>query len=366
MKKPKTLGTAPTKAPEEWIAEKDEAKFKENAGLKRDLTTVRAALQDAEGRAKIAEKELGLLRKIDSVRLAPPEWLTPKASGTGHRAIPTLDLGDFHWGEVVDPAQVQGVNCYNVRISKLRCHKAFEQAVVLARDYLQGVSYEGIEVVLGGDIVSGNIQDLRESNEEMALESVFGSAEHITAGLKLLAKDFKRVHVTAVVGNHGRSTKKTIYKNRVRDSLDWAVYRAIQLHLGEKSPVQMTIADGASERLTVYGTSFVVNHGEDFHGGSGISAELAPLLLALHRLVKREMSLGRPFNAMVTHHRHRYLPMFQLGVSLNGSLVGYSELAQNAVLNYELPTQAFWLNTPEHGVSAVMPVYVQDRAAEGW
>ena len=343
-----------------------QVQYKEHQELALKLRVVGAEARTQKERADRFEKELSLSKKFDAAKLAPSIWLTPTAPATGHHAIPELDISDVHWGEVVDPAQVQYVNAFNVRIAAQRVKRAFEGAIVLARDYMKGVIYDGIEVVLGGDIVSGNIHELRETNEETAIESCFGAAEALMSGLTLLAEEFGRVHVTSVVGNHARSTVKPIYKNRVRDSLDYAVYRMMRERLGGDERIAMGIADAQSERLQVYGVRYVVNHGESFRGGSGISAELAPLLLGVHRLMKREQAVGHPFDVLITHHKHRGLPMPGMGVMLNGSVVGYNEMAFDEILGYQEPQQNFWLNTPQHGITIVAPVFVSKREEENW
>jgi hypothetical protein len=339
---------------------------KENREIALRLRTVSAEAREVAERLATAQKELAFLRRLDPTKMDPPTWLTPTGPSPGHRAIPLLDISDIHWGEVVDPAQVQGVNAFDVPIAKRRVRRTFEGAITVARDYMKGVIYDGIQVVLGGDIVSGNIHDLRETNEETALESMFGSAEHLTAGLRLLADEFGRVHVVCVVGNHSRLTQKPIYKNRVRDSLDWGVYNLVRLHLAGDPRITVQIGDAASDRLQVYGVRYVINHGESFRGGAGIAAEMSPLLLGVHRMKKREQDVGHPFDILITHHRHRNLPMPGLGVMVNGSIVGYNEVAFDEIMGYQDPQQGFWLNTPERGVSMVAPIYVQDRAAEGW
>ena len=348
-------------------AEQDaQAEYKAHQELALKLRTVGADARREKERADRFEKELGFLRKLDPTKMDPPRFLTPAAPGSGHHAIPELDISDVHWGEVVDPAQVQGVNAFNVAIAKQRVRRVFEGAIVLARDYMKGVIYDGIQVILGGDIVSGNIQDLRETNEETALESMFGAAEHLTAGFRLLADEFGPVHVVCVVGNHARSTVKPIYKNRVRDSLDWGAYNLIRLHLEGDKRITVQVGDAASDRCQVYGVRYVVNHGESFRGGSGISAELAPLLLGVHRLMKREQAIGHPFDVLITHHKHRGLWMPGMGVMLNGSVVGYNELAFDEVMGYQEPQQGFWLNTPEHGIGMIAPIFVQNRKEENW
>jgi hypothetical protein len=45
---------------------------------------------------------------------------------------------------------------------------------------------------------------------------------------------------------------------------------------------------------------------------------------------------------------------------------GYDEYAFGHNLRPEEPKQAFWITTPEHGITLHAPVLVSDRNAEGW
>lgn len=51
---------------------------------------------------------------------------------------------------------------------------------------------------------------------------------------------------------------------------------------------------------------------------------------------------------------------------VGGSLIGYNEYAHGLNLPFEEPSVDLWLNTAERGITTSSPVFVQDRAAEGW
>lgn len=355
-----------TQSLDEFVEERDAAKFSENQDLLRGKRAATSEARREKERADGYERELGLYRVLDAAHLSPPEWLAPSGPSKGHRAIPSLVVGDVHWGEVVDPAQVEGLNKYNVAIAARRVRRAFEGAVVLCRDYLKGVTYEGVTLFLPGDLVNGDIQLGRESNEQTIAESVMGVVEPLEAGINLLAKEFGKVHVAGVPGNHARNSLKPLAKNRARDNFDTLAYRVMERDYRSDKRVTVQVSDSADAPVAIYGTKYVLTHGDQFHGGSGISGALAPLLLGAHRKTRRAATAGRPYDSLVMGHWHQALHYPSKGIIVSGCVVGYDEYAYVSNFEPEPPQCALWLTTPERGITVSAPVMVGDREAEGW
>jgi hypothetical protein len=129
--------------------------------------------------------------------------------------------------------------------------------------------------------------------------------------------------------------------------------------------VTFEISDAMDLTVRLYSTNYTLTHGDQFRGGTGISAELAPLLLGVHRKTVRQAASSRPMDYMVLGHFHQYMPPFR-GMIMGGSLKGYDEFAYGLNLRPEPARQAFWVSTPEHGPTISLPILVQDREAEGW
>jgi hypothetical protein len=117
--------------------------------------------------------------------------------------------------------------------------------------------------------------------------------------------------------------------------------------------------------IRVYNTNYLITHGDEFRGGTGISGAQAPLALGQHRTTVRQMATAEPMDYMVVGHFHQYRPPSQ-GLVMGGSLKGYDEYAFGKRLRPEPAQQAFWITSPEHGPTISAPVLVQDREAEGW
>jgi predicted phosphodiesterase len=352
---------------ETFLEDRAKVRFAENQEIARTARALRATITEQAAELADLRNRLGLHEHLDRAKLEPPTWLTPKGSGKAHRAIPAFAISDWHRGEVVKPEQVDGVNKYTVAIADQRMRRAFEGAVRICRDYIKGMTYEGIELFLPGDLISGSIhEELKETNEQTVAESVVGIVEPLEAGIQMLAQDFGRVHITAVVGNHPRSTRKPIAKNRAQDNMDWLIYQLIARDLRGRKDVTVQVSEAADAHVTIYGTRYLLSHGDQFHGGSGISGILAPLLLGSHRKTRRAAASGRPYDVMVFGHFHQSLWFPSKGLIGCGCGIGYDEWAYVQNLEPEPPQCALWLTTPEHGITINAPVFVQDKVAEGW
>lgn len=357
----------PKRTLDEFVEERDAARFKENQDLARSARAARAEARAASEAKADLERRLGFYEKLERIPLIIPEWLAPKGPTKTHHGIPSVAIADWHSGEWVEADQVGGINCYTRAIADARLRRAFEQTVVVSRDYLKGVEYQGIQVFLGGDFCSGNIhEELSATNEGTVFENVLSMAEGLIAGLTLLAKEFGRVHVVCVVGNHGRRTQKPIFKNRAKDSFDWITYGIVEGRLREDKRITMQVSPAIDAAVTLYRTRYLCMHGDDFHGGGGISAELAPLLLGVHRTTRQKQAEGHPFDCMVLGHTHaiKFLP--GMSIIVTGSGIGATELGTGKKYTPEPPQCALWLTTPERGITAFAPVFVADKVAEGW
>lgn len=351
---------------EQYATAQQTARYAENQEIARSNRAMRAALEQKDRDLATLQKRLGVYELLDDAVLTPPSWLAPAKSVKEHHAIPTMLLTDIHWDEVVDPAEIDHVNKYDRAIAERRVKRAFDQAVTVPRDYLGGVTYDGFQLFLGGDLMSGIIhEELRETNQGTVIESILSVVEPLIAGVTLLAATYGKVHIAAVVGNHGRRTQKPVAKHRPQDNFDWLVYKMMQREFRGRADITMDVSNAADAHVTVYQTRYLLTHGDQFKGGSGISGALAPLLLGTHRKTRRQANAGQPFDVMVMGHFHTSLWMPTKGLIVGGSVIGYNEYAYQNNLEVEAPQCAFWLTAPR-GITVSAPLFVQDRRAEGW
>lgn len=332
---------------------------------RREVRRLTSALRERDATLSDLRRKLELVTTIDQTRLQPPRWLQPPKSARAHRGTVCAMLTDTHFGEVVEPAEVEWLNAYNDDIAEQRLHRFTDKTIRLARDYVSGISYDGMVLFVGGDIFTGTIHDeLLETNSETLYESVVHWIEPLLATVLSFADAFGKVHVACTYGNHGRRTKKPRAKQRAADNIEWLFYKVMQRETHGDKRITWQIPDSADTAVPIYSTRFLLTHGDQFRGGSGIAGALSPLLLGQHRKTRRAMSTGRPFDVLVMGHFHQYLTL--PGLIVGGCLKGTDEYAYLGNYGYEPAQQAFFVVNPEHGVTIHAPVHVLDREAEGW
>lgn len=314
-------------------------------------------------RLEEVERLLGIHEAIGQLR--PPKWTTP-ARPRKHRAIVASILSDLHFDEVVRPEEIGGLNAYNRDIAEIRLRLWAEKLIEVSRHYIAGVDLEGAVVMLGGDIFSGNLHDLAETNEDTLMGSLLHWSERIAAALEVVAGEFGKLHVPVVVGNHGRMTRKPRTKLRARDNVDWALGHLVARHFQGDPRVTVTVTDDPDQLVPIYSTMHLLTHGDQVTGGGGIGGIWPPIMRMAARKQQRYAGVGTPFDVIVMGHWHQLISAPTQGLIVNGSLKGYDEYASLNNFRAEPPQQAMWLVTPERGITVTAPLFCHDRKAEGW
>lgn len=344
---------------EEILAERhgDERK------LRRERDAAVHRLAEMERRLEEAQRALEFIEKTEHLSLEPPKWLSP-AKPKPKSATVIAMLSDTHFDEVVIPEEVEFLNCYNRVIAVSRLEEWAKNLVKMTRHYLAGLKYDGIVLILGGDIFSGDIhEELKETNEDTLPASILFWSEQLSAAIGLLAGEFGKVHVVAVVGNHGRTTRKPRAKLRAKTNIDWLLAKMIERHFAKDKRITFTIPEGADAFFSVYGYGQLVTHGDQATGGSGIGGIWPTIMRLRARKAQRYLATGQNFQTLWMGHWHQYVP--SPGLVVNGSLKGTDEYAFINNFQHEPPQQAMAILTPEHGITIQAPIFVHS-AKEKW
>lgn len=337
-----------------------------------EVDKLRTRLQIAEGQldqvvrdnisaANIREKLYGL----SALTPDPPKWIG-KATPVGLPGVPMTIWSDWHWGEVIRPSEVAGVNEFNAKIAGQRVDRLVQVTLDLALNYMVKPEYPGIVVCLGGDMISGNIHDeLRESNDGPVQHSLLQVQEKLETALTAMADNFGRVFVPCVVGNHGRTTLKPRAKGRVYESYEWNLYCQLEKYFRNDKRIQFMIPGETDAVFTVFNHRFLLTHGDTLgvKGGDGIIGAIGPIARGVTKVGRSEAQIGRDFNTLLMGHYHTYIPRGDaVPVIVNGALKGYDEYARLMLrVPYSRPSQALWFMHPRHGVTAQWQVYLDSN-----
>jgi hypothetical protein len=332
----------------------------------RELRDLRAILKTRDAELAGLRQKLDLVTSIDQARLAPPKWMAPSIPKRGYHGTVCLMLTDTHFGEVVNPMEVEGLNAYDDAIADKRMQRFTEKGIRLGRTYASGLEVDGAVLFIGGDIFTGTIHDeLLETNSETLYASVVRWLDPLAAMMYALADAYGRLHIAVTYGNHGRRTRKPRAKLRAQDNIEWLFYKVLERETHDDKRITWQVPDSADTRVNVYGTRYLLTHGDQFRGGSGIAGALSPLMLGSARKTRRAMTSGKPYDVMVMGHWHSYWTL-PGPIIVGGTMKGLDEYSYVGNFAFEQPTQAFWVTTPEVGVTAQAPIFVADREAEGW
>lgn len=291
-----------------------------------------------------------------------PKWLLKADKPSGTVGVPTLLASDWHWGEVVDPNQVNGVNQYNLAIAQRRAKNMIEVTIDLLRNHIAHKSYPGIVFALGGDMVSGDIhEELSVSNEAEIMPTVIDLWATLVWCIEKLADEFGNVFVPCVTGNHGRNTHKIRMKGRNYTSFDWLCYQFLAKRFEADKRVQFLISDGSDAHYQLYSHKYVLTHGDQFRGGDGMIGALGPIIRGDHKKRSRNSQIDMEYDTLLLGHWHQLIQLQRLIV--NGSLKGYDEYAYQNNFPFEPPRQALWITHPEHGITFSAPVMVERQKA---
>jgi hypothetical protein len=291
-----------------------------------------------------------------------PKWsltLHKRAAGDIVSGVPCLCVSDWHWGEEVFAEQVEHRNRFNMEVAHERVRRLVLGTDSLLHRFIHN-KYPGLVVAFGGDMLSGDIHaDLVETNvlpTPAAFADLYGTMIWF---LETLADKFGNVYAPCVHGNHTRITEKPRAKLAAYRTWDWLLYTMLAKHFEKDSRIAFNISDAEDVRWTMCGTRFLMTHGSQFRGGSGVQGALAPWMIGDYRKRKREQSWrGGGYDYLVLAHWHQVF--HGKGLIVNGSLKGYDEYAYAHNYEYEVPKQALFICHPEKGIPFWMPVMLED------
>ena len=333
---------------------------------------LRIALANANRDLKAAQREADTAERIrtEIYNLAartpePPKWLVPATKQHGSRGVPCTIWSDWHYGEVVRPEEIGGVNEFNADVAAARITRLVDTTIDLCFNHM-GVAtknYPGIVVMLGGDMLSGDIhEELFATNDRTTQQCINDLTDLIASALERMADAFGRVFVPCVVGNHGRASRKPRMKGRIFTSHEWNIYCNLERYFKRDDRVRFLIPEETDAYFKVYNHRFLLTHGDSLgvKGGDGIIGAIGPITRGSLKVARSEAQIGRDFDTIVMGHWHQML--WLPGGIVNGALKGYDEYARLAMrAPYSRPSQALWFVHPEHGITARWEVLLDEE-----
>lgn len=263
-----------------------------------------------------------------------------------------LCLGDWHYGQVVDPEENGGISVYNIDVAKRRIEFTIDTAIKLAYEKLQGYKFRRLYVFGLGDWVSGIIhKELEVTNEVNIVEQCLEVSNLLSSALLKLAMTFPEVHFTSVVGNHGRTEQKMYFDQKGTNNYDYLVAKIVQRQLENQPNITFNIPKSFWAIEEVETTRFLITHGDTVRGWGSIP------FYGLQRLYTKMRTLQQDFGADFHHivcghlHNPNTFTIVRHKMMINGALVGGDPFSIGAVSAASDPVQMFFGVHPKKGIT---------------
>jgi predicted phosphodiesterase len=230
-----------------------------------------------------------------------------------HRQI--LLLSDLHYGETVDKEQMNGLNEYSTFIAEERAG-----AIVQSALKFQAVRPElsGLDVWCLGDMASGAIHALEETNEVPAAEQFVRAGHLIGSMVEQLAPHYPEVRCAGIVGNHPRPNAQPASAN-AHNNGDWVSYHIAKAANSALANVDWEIPTGAQLVREVAGLKFLLWHGDGVRS-SMPGVPWGGVMRRWNELKSTYAAQGTLLDYVVVGHFHQACVV--PGVFMNGSVVG--------------------------------------------
>jgi transposase-like protein len=345
-----------------------------NVRLERKLTAaqdennrLKKALRDAHREANTEDILRDVIGKIATAPAGEPAWATERPERKRGKPTPEaacLMLADWHGGEVVEPAEVNGFNAYDMAIAEERAERAIETGIKLSRKHMENSGdYAGAIVPLVGDFVSGGLHaELKATDEEEAISATIILRGWLRTAIRRVADEFGRVYVPAVAGNHGRNTAKPEFKRYYKKNFDWLIYKLLEGDFQDDPRVTVDVRPSNDVFFRVFNMRYLLQHGDmlGVKGGDGIIGSIGPIMRGEVKKSGQSSALGFGFDKLLIGHWHQrlWLPRATVG----NTLKGFDEYAKNQLgAKPDRPSQSLFFIHPAQGETSHWDVYVDDK-----
>jgi len=272
------------------------------------------------------------------------------------QSVAIVLLSDAHVEEVVELESVLGCNEYNPAIAKARMDAFFvNSAKIISHDQR---SYTINHVVLGclGDMIGNWIHDeLMQTNAMSPLEAITFAKSMLLSGMKYWQDNLKvdKITFVGVVGNHGRTTKKSQFANATDVSMEYFMYKDIEemAKILGLTKFEFVIPKAEMAVVKIFDKRFLFYHGTSVKFMGGIGGLVVPLMrwfLRLSAVLKIDMAFVGHF------HQSIYTKKF----TCNGSLKGYDSYAIGKGLDFEPPQQTKLILNEKRGITSYTPIFL--------
>jgi transposase-like protein len=273
-----------------------------------------------------------------------------------NEATAIVQLSDTHFGKIILPSTVNGLNEHNPEIAKQRMEKLAENLLKLIKKERSDVKIDNLVLGLGGDFMENS---MLHDHSQMAtafsqMEELLFSREMLHKFITTIANNgkFKKILIPCVRGNHSRTTKKMNSTIDYRTNFEAMLYNILKQDFSD-SLFEWYAPDSDICEFQVYDKKIRSLHGWQVKSGGGIGG----LTIPLNKYILRMDQISKCDHNLMHHYHSLSYPT--ANCTLNGSLCGYDTFAMQIGASFQKPMQAFQLLDKTRGFTIKAPIFCE-------
>lgn len=276
----------------------------------------------------------------------------PKKSGTPETAVAVF--ADWQLGKVT--------STYNSDVLAERIELYTEKLLEIANIQRAHHNVDNLHVWLLGDIVEG--EEIFPGQSHLLDSGLYRQVgiygpEILSKFLSVALENFKHVHVTGVIGNHGAVGGKARRQHDPETNMDRLLYKIVSWIFKDEPRISFNIPDGRGER------SFYAIDKIGDYSSLLIHGDQMPSPSSFHGYYKKVMgwkdgAIPEDFDDVFMGHYHQQFKM-TIGSGLlriSGSPESNNTYAQEFFSSMSRPCQHLMFVHPEHGVTSEYSIWL--------
>lgn len=269
-----------------------------------------------------------------------------------NEATPIIVASDWHLGETITLAEVNGLNQYNEKIARARAIQFFQGSLRITQILNKDIPIKNCVLALLGDFINNMMfEEAMETNYLLPVKEVMFAQEIIASGIEYYLKNSKyNFTIVCHSGNHGRATKKPRNgENEAGHSFEFLLYQNLANHFKYEKRVTFIIPESYLSYLKIYDKVIAFHHGHNVRYMGGIGGITIPMFKALG-----QWEQAKHADVYVNGHFHQ---LFDAGSFItNGSMVGWNSYSVAIKAKYEEPKQVLFLMDKNRGKTITAPI----------
>jgi hypothetical protein len=339
------------KLTESDLKEKHSEKYQELENQIREKEQILEGYKKEHGKLEVFFNKV--IDNINPVLELPKLYVKPN-SFKGSPVIAVAQISDSHMGEVQESNEIEGFNEYNPDICDRRSIDYITRFIEWVDVQRHGYTINECAVLVTGDLISGDIQQLNVTNAFPTPVQCIRAAEILTKQIAFLASKFDKVTVHFLVeDNHSRLTLKPQMKEAGLNSLNYIVGYIAKAYLSTHSNVEFNMYPMYEKVVRVSNRQYLLSHGHGIIGWAGIAyygveRKVAKESMARMQIIMDDINKSKQvgFHKFVIGHFHVPfdLPLYSCCGSVSGTGAYDHKNGRHAE-----PSQASWLVSSKWG-----------------